>query len=124
MDWSLFTSLTYAAVGIALTVWIGKTLYRHGSVFLIDVLDGREDLAHSVNRLLVVGFQLLGLGLVALNLVSVSVGSASEAVEELSFKVGAMLLVFGGMHLVNVLVLSRIRRRAAATHYAVADARR
>lgn len=119
MDWSLITSLTYATVGVGLTIWIGRTLYQHGSVFLVDVLDGREELAHSVNRLLVVGFQLLGLGLVALNLVSLSVGSASEAVRELSIKIGTMLLVFGVMHLINVLVLNRIRRRAQAEHYAV-----
>ena len=40
------------------------------------------------------------------------VGDARHSIEALSEKVGAVLLVLGGMHFFNLFVFSRIRRRA------------
>lgn len=47
---------SYLVISVALTVWVARTLYRSGRVFLLDAFRGNEELADSVNRLLVVGF--------------------------------------------------------------------
>jgi hypothetical protein len=102
----------YLAISIALTVWVARTLARHGSVFLVDVF-GDERVATAVNRLLVVGFYLINLGYVGLAIrIGSDVADARDAVEALSVKVGGVLLVLGAMHLLNVWVFSRIRRRS------------
>ncbi|MBI4939358.1 MAG: hypothetical protein HY830_01260 [Actinobacteria bacterium] len=112
--------LGYAVIGVALVVWVARTLQRYGEVFLLDVFDGHEDLARAVNRLLVIGFYLLNLGYVAFALrTSDGVGTARSAVELLSAKVGGVLLVLGALHLGNVLVLSRVRRRRLAERHPV-----
>jgi len=40
------------------------------------------------------------------------VTSARQAIEALSVKVGAVVLVLGVLHLLNLVVLSKLRRRA------------
>ncbi|WP_030930104.1 hypothetical protein [Streptomyces sp. NRRL S-646] len=112
MDRTVIAYVIYLLVSIALTIWVARTLSRNGRIFLADVLKGNEKLAEAVNHLLVVGFYLVNLGFVALYL------SGDETIEDtrgifeaLSTKIGVVLLVLGVMHLGNVYVLNRIRRR-------------
>ncbi|GCD98497.1 hypothetical protein [Embleya hyalina] len=112
MDMTVLTYAIYLVISIALTVWVARTLSRNGQIFLQDVLRGREELAAAVNHLLVVGFYLVNLGFVALYLkVGDTVDDARGSVEALSVKLGTVSLVLGGLHLLNVYVLSRIRQR-------------
>ncbi len=69
-------------------------------MFLLDVFAEDEDLATAVNHLLVVGFYLVNLGYVCLALkVGDTVVSTTHAMEALSVKVGAVVLVLGVLHL-------------------------
>jgi hypothetical protein len=112
MNHVVFTYLLYLAISVALTIWVARTLHQNGRVFLVDVFHGNESLADSVNHLLVVGFYLINLGYISLALrLGYGVGSLQEAIEALSWKVGAALVVLGGMHFFNLYVFSRIRRR-------------
>ncbi len=105
------TYAVYLAVSVALTVWVARTLSRHGRIFLVDVFGGDAKIADSVNSLLVVGFYLINLGYVTLALrVSGGVTGPAHAIDALSVKVGGVLLVLGAMHFVNLYVFSRIRR--------------
>ena len=66
----------------------------------------------AVNKLLVVGFYLLNIGFVALYLrVGDAVLTSRQLVETLSVKLGVVLLALGVIHLTNVWVFTRIRRR-------------
>lgn len=113
MDLKSVTYLIYIAISVALTVWVATTLHRNGRVFLIDVFKGNQELADSVNHLLVVGFYLINLGYVSLALrLYGEVKGVSGSIEALSGKVGGVLLVLGFMHFFNLFVFSRIRRRS------------
>jgi hypothetical protein len=108
------TYAAYLAISIGLTVWVGRTLFRHGRTFLVDAFGGNEPLADSVNHLLVVGFYLLNLGWVCLMMREPwPPDGAANALELLSRKIGWVLLVLGTMHFFNVYVVSRIRRGSA-----------
>ncbi|GEM_PF-403042 len=111
MEPKLWMYLAYLLFSAALTAWVAGTLFRNGRVFLDDALHD-ERLARSVNHLLVVGFYLLNLGYAAVAIrVSSPVTTAADAVETLSVKIGLVLLVLGAVHLFNLYVLSRFRRR-------------
>jgi hypothetical protein len=102
--------LVYLALSISLTMWVGRTLSRNGKVFLQDAFDD-ERLAGSVNHLLVVGFYLLNLGYVSVAMrASGAIDDTAGAMEELSLKVGLVLLVLGIVHFFNLYALSRYRR--------------
>jgi hypothetical protein len=110
---TVITYLVYLALSLALTVWVARTLFQNGRVFLVDVFAGTTQLADSTNHLLVVGFYLINLGYVSLALrLGYEVVDARGSIEALSQKVGAVLLVLGGMHFFNLYVFSRMRRRA------------
>ena len=112
MDNAVIAYVLYLLIAIPLTIWVGSTLSRNGRVFLVDVFDGNGELAEAVNKLLVVGFYLLNLGVVALYLrVGDTVANARAVVEVLSVKMGVVLLMLGVVHLTNVYVFNRIRRR-------------
>ncbi|MFE9307169.1 hypothetical protein ACIQCF_05315 [Streptomyces sp. NPDC088353] len=112
MDRTVIAYVIYLLVSIALTVWVARTLSRNGRIFLADVLHGDDKLADAVNHLLVVGFYLVNLGFVTLYLSGdQSIDDTRGIFEALSTKLGVVLLVLGVMHLANVYVLNRIRRR-------------
>jgi hypothetical protein len=102
----------YAASSVGLTVWIARTLFKNGSVFLEDVFADTPRMADAVNRLLVVGFYLFNLGYASLLLKADGPETAQAAIETLSFKLGLLLLSLGVMHFANMYVFHRIRRRA------------
>jgi hypothetical protein len=104
--------IAYAASSVGLTVWIARTLFKNGAVFLEEVFADTPRLADAVNRLLVVGFYLLNLGYASLLLKANGSASATEAIEVLSTKLGLLLLSLGVMHFANLYVFHRIRRRA------------
>ena len=111
MNTIVVTYLLYLAISICLTIWVARTLFKNGRIFLIDVFHGDDALADSVNHLLVVGFYLINFGYVTLALkLGYHVETAQEGIEALSWKVGLVLLVLGAMHFFNLLVFTRIRR--------------
>ena len=62
------TYAMYLILSIALTIWVARTLFKNGRIFLVDVFRGNEAIADSVNQLLVVGFYLINLGYISLML--------------------------------------------------------
>ncbi|MFF0339348.1 hypothetical protein [Kribbella sp. NPDC004875] len=113
MDMTVTTYLVYLAIAVPLTIWVARTLSRNGRIFLVDVFHGNEDFADAVNRLLVVGFYLINLGFVTLFLRSGSaVLDASGVFEQLSVKLGIVMLVLGVVHLTNVWIFNKIRTRS------------
>lgn len=106
------TYALYLVLSISLTVWVGRTLYKNGRVFLVDAFSGNDELASSVNHLLVVGFYLVNAGFVALAIkLGLRPTDVAALLETVSIKVGTVSLVLGGMHFFNLYVLARIRRR-------------
>ena len=109
----VWTYIVYIALSIPLTIWVAHTLYKNGRIFLIDSFRGNERLADSVNHLLVVGFYLINIGYVALALKErIAPTDVREVFETISRKIGVVMLVLGAMHFFNILVFSKMRRRA------------
>lgn len=107
--------VTYLVVSLAVTVWVARTLHRNGRAFLVDAFHGNNELADSVNHLLVVGFYLINVGYVALALrTGAYVANARAAIELVCDKLGMVLIVLGGMHFFNIYVFNRLRRRGQA----------
>ena len=102
----------YLVISLAVTVWVARTLHKNGRIFLVDAFQGRQELADSVNHLLVVGFYLINVGYVALALkADRSMTNLQQTIEALSSKLGVVLLVLGFMHFFNLMVFSRMRNR-------------
>jgi hypothetical protein len=112
----LLVYLPYAVIAITLTIWLARTLSRHGGVFLRSVFKDRLDLADAINQLLVIGFYLVNIGWALLLLradeVEARVHSPSDAAALLTTRLGTLLLLLGIAHLANLYVFHRVRRGA------------
>lgn len=118
MDIVVVTYTVYILLSVVLTVWVAKTLHKNGRVFLVEVFHGDEQIADSVNHLLVVGFYLINLGYITLALkIGYELHTVREAFEALSWKIGLVLLVLGTMHFFNLFVFNRIHRRPGRFHH-------
>lgn len=105
--------LLYLLITITVTVWVAHMLFKNGKVFLIDIFHGNQELADAVNNLLWVGFYLINIGYAVYTLQIVSeVETARRVIEILSLKIGAIILILGGMHFLNMFIFFRLRKRA------------
>ena len=110
--YTVWTYLVYLAVSIPVALVVGWILYKNGRVFLVEVFQGKEDLADSVNHLLVVGAYLVSIDFITYLLqYGAEPDDAVGAIRAVSTKVGVVLFALGAGHLANVLFLSRLRWR-------------
>lgn len=110
-DLTLYGYAGYLGVAVPLTLWVGRTLVKNGRIFLLDAFAQNADLADAVNKLLAVGFYLINLGMVARNMrTSAELVTWPAVVRYAADNVGWAMLVIGGMHFFNLLVLSRMRK--------------
>ena len=102
----------YGTVAIGLVVWLARTLFTNGTVFLEDVFESKPGMAVAVNRLLVIGFYMLNLGYALLLLPGGDRPTTNiEASELLIRKLGILLASLGVIHFVNMYVFWKIRQR-------------
>ena len=113
MSYILICYSIYLVLTVVLTIWVAHTLFKNGKVFLIDIFHGNEELAKAVNNLLLVGFYLVNIGYAVYTLrIEYNIENARILVEELSLKLGAIILILGGMHFFNMFVFFKLRKRA------------
>ncbi|HEX4924787.1 MAG TPA: hypothetical protein VFV50_11905 [Bdellovibrionales bacterium] len=105
--------LIYITFSVSFTYWVGRNLHTNGRIFLLDSFKQDERMADSVNQLLLVGFYLVNFGIVSLFL---AIGSRPtnlvEGIEYLSYKVGIVLVILGGMHYFNMRNIANMRSKA------------
>lgn len=107
IEWSY---ISYTAIALPMIIWVARTLHENGRVFLIDCFKGDQQIAESVNHLLVVGFYLINFGFVALFLKTTDeVIMLRGGIELVSEKIGIVMLGLGAMHFLNILIFNRIR---------------
>ena len=115
MNYVILTYCIYLLLTISLTIWVARTLFKNGKVFLIDIFHGNKELADSVNNLLLVGFYLVNIGYAVYTLqVTSHIYNLQEVIEELSLKVGLIILILGGMHFFNLYIFFNLRKKAIA----------
>ena len=116
--------IIYILISATLTIWVGRTLFTNGRIFLVDSFNGNEPMADSVNHLLIVGFYLINFGIVSLFL---KLGSNPENIidfiELMSVKIGIVLLILGGMHYFNMFNIAMMRRKSLKRRHAAGDNR-
>ena len=109
----IITYALYLIITICLTVWVARTLFKNGKVFLIDIFHGNKELADSVNNLLLVGFYLINLGYAVYTLqVTNAIVTTQQVIEELSIKIGLIILILGAMHFFNLYIFFNLRKKA------------
>lgn len=115
MQYQITLYVAYLLITIVLCIWVARTLFKNGQVFLLDIFNRDQEIANAVNNLLYVGFYLINLGYAVYTLKTTEfVASPVSIIEVLSLKIGAIIIILGAMHFFNMYVFFRLRRRALA----------
>lgn len=107
----------YLPLALGLTLYVARTLFRNGRVFMLDIFRGKTDIADSTNRLFEVGFYLLNMGF-ALKVLPIPDNSYDpldtnqELVEVLAGKLGGFAIYLGVMLFLNLYLFFRGRRKS------------
>ncbi len=108
--------LIYLPVAITLTYYVARTLFKNGKVFMLDIFNGRENIALATNRLFEMGFYLLNLGfallILKLDVYDPEMFGKQEMIEALSKKVGGFSIYLGIMLFLNLYLFFRGKRKA------------
>ena len=112
MTTPVYIYIAYTIISIAMTIWVARTLHKNGRIFLVEAFGGKEEMADSVNHLLVVGFYLINFGFILLYLqFGTKPETLVEGIEYIATKLGVVLLVLGAMHFFNIFNFERMRKK-------------
>lgn len=118
MNYTLLTYGLYLIIALGLTLWVARILFKNGQIFLDEVFTHPPGLASSINRLLLTGFYLINFGYAVYTMQLMNpVDHWVELMEVLSKKIGLLILILGAMHLFNLYMLFRMRKKARQAHY-------
>lgn len=113
MTMTVWTYAIYLLLSVAVTIWVGRILRRHGGAFLRDQETDHPEMPDAISHLLVVGFYLVNFGMICLTLkFGAEARDVQTVMEAVSTKVGWILVVLGFMHFLILTVLSTMRRSA------------
>ncbi len=105
--------LIYLPVVIVLTWYVAHVLFRNSKVFMLDIFNGRAEIAISTNKLFETGFYLLNLGF-ALKIMEIAndIDTNRGLMEILSTKIGGFSIYLGIMLFFNLYLFFRGKRVA------------
>lgn len=103
----------YLPVVIALTLYVARTLFKNGRVFMLDIFNGRQEIALATNKLFEVGFYLMNIGFAMMILkVSHAPYNVQNTMEILSYKIGGFSIYLGIMLFLNLYFFFRGKRKS------------
>jgi hypothetical protein len=113
---TVFANATYLLISLGIMIGVERTFHSSGRKLLIQVFDGNEEQADSINRLLAMGFYLVGSGIATIAMAYTDpLTTTTQAIESIAGRIGWMLLVVGLLHLLNLQIISRLQPRTRQT---------
>jgi NO-binding membrane sensor protein with MHYT domain len=111
-NYKLISYLIYLPITFYVTVIVGWVLYRKGIVFLNDAFNSNVELAGILNRFLLLGYYLLNLGYAAISIhVFAEINSFTQLIEELSKRIGILIIGLALMHYFNMYTFSHFSKQ-------------
>ncbi len=104
----------YLPIVLLLTLYVARILFRNARVFMLDIFNGRTEIADSTNRLFEVGFYLLNVGF-ALWIMEIrwQLDGTQDLVEKLAGKVGGFAIYLGVVLFAHLWLFFRGKRKAS-----------
>jgi hypothetical protein len=108
---NLLAYFIYLPIVILLTWYVAHTLFRNSKIFMLDIFNGKSEIALSTNKLFETGFYLLNLGFALLIMkIAVEIFDSRSMLEILSARIGGFSIYLGIMLFFNLYLFFRGRR--------------
>jgi hypothetical protein len=98
--------IVYLLLTYLITVHVGLRFYKNGRLYILNLLNGDEELTNFINRLLLVGYYLLNLGYAAI-MISFwePITSWLDLFTSICIMTGRIMLTLGFIHFINMTVI-------------------
>ena len=108
---NLLAYFVYLPIVILLTWYVAHTLFKNSKIFMLDIFNGKTDIALSTNKLFETGFYLLNLGF-ALTIMEIAdtIYDGRDMLEILSTRIGGFSIYLGIMLFFNLYLFFRGRK--------------
>ena len=106
------TYLIYLPIALGMTFLVARILFKNSKIFMLDIFNGRTEIAFATNRLFEIGFYLLNIGAALLILSTYRVDDYQEMIEVLSYKIGGFSIYLGVILFLNLLLFFRGRKKS------------
>lgn len=100
--------LIYLPIVLFLTFYVAHMLFKNSKIYMLDIFNGREEIANATNTLFKIGFYLLNMGFALFILEIYSkISTTQEVIEVLSQKVGGFSIYLGLVLFFNMYLFFR-----------------
>ncbi len=104
----------YLPIVISLTLFVARVLFKNGKVFMMDIFQGRKEIAMATNKLFEVGFYLMNIGFALLILeIYWEPVNVQSVMEILAAKIGGFSIYLGIMLFLNLYLFFRGKRKTS-----------
>ncbi len=104
--------IIYIPVALLLTYFVARNLFKNGLVYMMDIFNGRKEIAVSTNQLFKTGFYLLNVGFALWILKMYGLDNYQELIEVLSQKIGGFSIYLGVVLFVNLFMFFKGKKAA------------
>lgn len=112
-DIIIYAYCVYLPIALVMTFYVARSLFRNGRIFMLDIFNGRVEIANATNRLFEVGFYLLNVGFALLILrFRYDLNTYQAMIEGLSYKIGGFSIYLGAMLFLNLYLFFRGKRKS------------
>jgi len=110
-SYNFMAYLIYLPVVIVLTWYVAHTLFKNSKVFMLDIFNGKAEIAVATNKLFETGFYLLNLGFAFWVMeITSDILATRSMLEILSAKIGGYCIYLGISLFFNLYLFFRGRR--------------
>ncbi len=110
-SYNFMAYLIYLPVVIILTWYVAHTLFKNSKVFMLDIFNGKAEIAVATNKLFETGFYLLNLGFAFWVMeITSDISATRSMLEILSTKIGGYCIYLGISLFFNLYLFFRGRR--------------
>ena len=102
--------IIYLIITLGMTCFVAKLLFKNSVIFMLDIFNGREEIAFPTNRLFEIGFYLMNIGAALLFMKATKILTNQGLLETLSWKIGAFSIYLGLMLFGNLYLFFRGKR--------------
>lgn len=107
MNYNLLGYTVFIALIVLIIVFVGRSCYRNGNLFVAELLPGHLDLCQQINKALLLGYYLVNIGYCAITLVTWDqIKSMHQLVEVIAIKMAIIIAIISVLHYLNILLLT------------------
>ena len=110
MTYNTIGYLIYIPLTMFITIYVGKQCHMHGLIYVKSAFSN-DDLANSVNNLLLIGYYLVNIGYAIMGIQSWEyITSAHQLISDISLHLGSIILILALLHYTNITGLALVRK--------------